>query len=56
MRKTAPAEYEEILGFLFENVNDDDDEALVDGLEKLMFGLKRANGAASSGYQISNLS
>ena len=54
---TAPAEYEEILGFLFEHMNDDDDEALVDGLENLYVWLEKSEnfGAASSGYQISNL-
>ena len=48
---SAPSEYEALLGYLFEHMEDEDDAELVVGLENLFVWLQEPEnfGAASSG-------
>jgi hypothetical protein len=54
---TAPSEYEALLGYLFEHMEDQEDDELIVGLENLYDWLQTPENfsAASDGYQIRNL-
>ncbi len=54
---TAPSEYESLLGYLFEHMEDEEDDELIVGLENLYDWLQTPENfsAASDGYQIRNL-
>lgn len=54
---SAPSEYEALLGYLFEHMEDEDDAELVVGLENLYEWLEDSEnfGSASGGYSIKNL-